>query len=342
MTVALLQELRDHVDAGRRGEAIEMIDDVLESFEGDRATAGRDDVRATAVRYGSRTESDPATAADTYLQTATEVDQARIELTEALIGYLAEETGPKVVVQRIDAVLEAYDALDSDRAALAEHADDASLGVVLSLSEIDVPRVPYGGSIGVGTTLSNLGDATESDVALATSDAEGLSASLSPAAIDVLGPDDEETVGVSLTGGSTGEGRLRITAEGEAGGDAIEVTTEVLDKMDYIRRVLEIAERLLSDAEKRLEDHEESDEFTGLLQQGRTWFDRIDQRVESGRLDEERLDRSIPGGIDWLERIRGNLQQHEIPDLDPAVKTEYLSLLEKAIELLEESRKAEM
>lgn len=337
MSESLLRELGEQVTAGHRDDAIETISELIDSFESDRASAARDDVLATTVRYNTPGDPDAGAVADGYIETATELDRARIELHEAIVGYLAEETDADTVVKHIDETIAAYDAVRADRETLREHADDVPLGVVLHLAEIEDVRVPAGGTVGVGTTLENLGDSVASALDIRVDDEGGISTSVSPDSIDAVGPDEEEAIGVSVTGGSTGGSRMRLIVKGDDVRESIDFAVEVIDTADFIGRGLSMLERILSDLEDR-----NGNSINGLrnrIESIRNRLERIIDDLENGP-NGTNVDEDLRSIVNRLEALQTALTRGNGFHLDAAVRIEYVALIDEAIDLLTESHDA--
>lgn len=344
MSIDMLRELREQISAGRRDEALTTVDRLLTSFDSDRESTTRSDTLATTVRYNAEAGSEPETAADNYLEAATELEQTRIELHEALLGYLAEETASTTVVSKIDETISSYEGLQTERESLAEHADAVPLGPVLHMRGIKDTRVPYGGSTGIGTEVENIGDSSVTDMDLQTSGDQLVSTSVSPDTIETLAPNSKEAIGLSLTGEATGQGRLRLSADGAEAGESTEIAVEVLDKIDYLRRVDSIADRVLTDAERRIEERspDRADEFKNRIETARRWLDRTIERAESGEIDEDQVDNRIETATYWLVALLKIASGREMEAISDATLAEYTELIKEALELLEESKEAKM
>lgn len=343
MSESILRSFRKQVAAGRRDAAIETIEKLEESFESDRTITARDDVLATVVRYNSTSGSEPATVADRYVETATELEQARIELNEAILGYLAEETDSEILVGRIDETIAAYEAVRADRESLYERSEEVPLGVVFHLAESGEVRVPYGGSVGFGTTLANLGDSDAASIDVRLDDESIVSTTVSPNVVDRLDAGEEEAIGVSLEGKSTGRGQVRLTATGNDNRDSITVSVEVLDKVEYLSRVDSIAERITSDLDDRLTEKGVSKGRNGIqnrikvIQKG---LKQIIKRIESEKGGKKSVNNRVDAVVNQFESVRNTLTRGSADRFDPAVRSEYLDLIQEAIDLLNESREA--
>ncbi|WP_225335551.1 hypothetical protein [Halomicrobium urmianum] len=342
--MSALQELKEQITAGQRAAALAAVDDLLASFDSDRRTAARDDALATVVRYNAAPESEPAAVADRYTETATELEQTRIELHEALLGYLGEETTASTVVDKIEETISSYETLQTEREALTEHADSVSLGPVLHMYGVEDARVPYGGSTGVGTELENVGDSSVTDVDLQTSGDQIVTTSVSPDTVETVAPESKEAIGLSLTGAATGQGRLRLSADGAEARESTEIGVEVLDKIDYLRRVDSIANRVLTDAEKRIEERspDRADEFKNRIETARTWLDRTIERAENGEIGEAQVDNRIETATYWLVALLKVASDREMDAISDAALAEYTALIKEALDLLEESKEAKM
>lgn len=344
MSAEVLKDLKKRISAGQRTEALTTIDRLLESFDSERETTGSDDTLATVIQYNTASGSEPAKAADSYMEMATELEQRRIELHEVLLGYLAEETAPRAVISKIDETISSYETLQTEREALTEHTDAVPLGPVLHMYEIEDTRVPYGGSTGVGTEVENVGDSDVVAIDFRVSGSQVVSTSVSPETIETLNPDSTEAVGLSLTGEATGRGRIRLAAVGAEARESTEIPVEVLDKVDYLKRVDSIADRVLTDAERRIDERspDRADEFKNRIETARTWLDRTIERAENGEIDEEQVDNRIETAIYWLAALLKIASNREIDEIDDAALVEYTALIKEALELLEESQKAKM
>ena len=340
MTEALLRELKTQIEDGRDAAALDTIDELLDAFDSDRAETRRHDVVATAVRYNSASDSRAATAADEYVEVATELDQARTKLNEAIIGYLTQESSLETLVDPIDETLEAYDELEAKSETLLERTDDVPLGIILHLNDVDQVRVPKGSAVGVGTTLENLGSDAETDISVdATSDAQ-VSTSVSPEQIDSLAPDEEAAIGLSLEGDSTGDGRIRLTTEGATVRESIQFSVEVLDKVGYLKKARDIATILVEDLDEQEHGRGRGNSSNGLRNRLEEIHDRLGtiiERIDSGRGNENEINNRIESVVNRFEAVKNTLTNGNDERLDEVVSAEYVARSEDAVDLLETS-----
>lgn len=337
MTGELLRTLRSQVANDQVSEALETVDDLEDAFVSDRARVEADDTFATAVRYRSDPGSSAAAAADSYFQAANDLEQRRIELNEAILGYLREETQPKQVVSRIDATLGAYDTLETESAALRDAANGVSVGAILHLEPIDDLRVPKGNSVAIATVLANLGTAETGSLELSADTDNTVSVELSPTSLDGLAPGEETPVGASFTGESAGTTRIRVAVSGDDAESSL-VGIVVLDKADYVTEVLSNAERLLTDVDGRKGDDDDNQSLEGL----RNRFEEIVRRLEQildymendGKGNGKGIDNRITSVINRFESVVNTLENGVESPLDARVRSEYLRHCRESIDLL--------
>lgn len=348
MTETLLRTLREQVANDRVSEALETVDELQAAFAADRARTAADDTLATALRYRSDGDSPAAAAADAHHEAATELEQRRVELHEAIIGYVGGETPPTEVVGRIDATLGAHETLADEREALRDAAGGASIGTVLHLGPIEGFRVPKGDSVAVATELRNLGtDGTDSLKLTADAD-DTVSTELSPNSLAGLAAGEETAVGVDVGGLATGTARVRVTVEGQT----VESTTfrvEVLDKTDYLSEALSIAEQLLADVDGRTGPGNGAS-FQGLrnrLDEIVRRLERIRDRIDSdgtkgkSRGKDKSVDNRIGAVSNRFESVANTVENREEVGLDARVVSEYVRRCRDAIDLLESAVAAE-
>lgn len=338
MTEALLRTLRTQVANDRVSEALETVDDLEAAFVSDRKRTEAIDTLAIAVRYRADVDSAAADAATKYLEAATDLEQRRVELNEAILGYIGEELPPKAVVGRIDATLDAYDTLAERRATLQDAAGGISVGVLLQLASIEGFRVPKGDSIAVATEVANLGsDETGSLEVTAESD-DTVSIELSPTELEGLASDEEAIVGIDVGGVATGRTRVRISVEG-AGTESTAFRVEVLDKADYVSETLSIAERLLTDVEGRMEGDGNDQSLQGLRNRFEEIVRRLEQILDHMENDDrgkgKSTDNRVNSVINRFESVVNTLENGDEPPLDARVRSEYVRSCRDSIDLLE-------
>lgn len=343
MTIDLLRTLREQVTEDRVSEALETVDDIEAAFSSDRATTGSFDTLATAVRYNTDGDSAPAAAANQHLVAATELEQRRLELNEAILGYLTDEMPPETLVDRIDATIDGYETLSSEREALLDEAGSVPVGVLLHLGPVDRQRVPLGGSVHASTTVANLGD-EESGALTVTSRSDDLvSTGVSPASLDGLGSGDRTTVEVDVTGRTAGRGRVRVLVEGDDRAST-GFGVEVLEKADYVSEALDLTDRLLSDVENRLEAGGASAALRWLqrrLEEIRRRLAQILARLEDDRSKGQDVDGRIESVIGRFEAVVETLGGGDATRLDDRVVSEYARRCRDAIDILNASLDAE-
>ena len=343
MTESLLRELKEQVEEGQKAEAIKTIDELQEAFEADRAEMERHDLVATGLRYQSAGDSEPVTVADEFVQVATELDERRVKLNEAILGYLADEGDPKTLVTRIDETLEAYEKVASKREELHEHTDDVHLGVLLRVAEIDPIRVPKGAPVDIETTLENLGSDTETGITIETETEGQISVAVSPETIGSLSPDEQTTLTVTVDGDSTDSGRIRVSAEGDIARESTQFPVEVLDKAAYLTEARNITERLQADLAERKSTPGRGNSGQGLSNRLEEVYRRLNmiiERIESGRGNETEINNRIESVVNRFESVDNMLTNGEADRFDEAVTAEYVALTEDAIDRLEASLEA--
>lgn len=342
MTEELLRTFREQVADDRVAAALETVDDLEAAFAADRARTAANDVVATAVRYN--TDGDSAAAANDHLEAATELEQRRVELNEAILGYLTVETPPDVVVSRVDAALDAYRTLAAKREALLAVADGVRTGVLLHLAAVEGFRVPKGSSVAVTTELANLGSAGSGPLAVTASADDGVSTAVSPTSLDGLAAGEETAVGVEVGGESTGVARVRLVVEGEEA-ESTAFRVEVLDKADFLSEALANAERLLSDVEDRVEPGRAGGSLEGL----RNRFEEIVRRLEQildrvgngtpgGRGDS--VDHRIRSVTNRFDSVVNTLENGDETGPGPRVVSEYVRRCRDSVDLLESAIEA--
>ncbi|MGZ0747515.1 hypothetical protein [Haloparvum sp. AD34] len=339
MTENLLKTFRGHVANDRVADALETVDDLHAAFTEDRARTAADDTLATAVHFRTPAETDADDAATEFMEAATDGEQRRVELNDAIAGYIAEETPPEEVVSRVDATLGAYDTLKSKRSALADAADGVSTGVVLHLGPIEGMRVPKGGSVAVATDLANVGNDDAGSLSLSASADDVVSVTLSPTSLDALGSGSETAAGVDVAGEATGTTRVRVTVEG-GGGESTAFRAEVLDKADYVSEALSNAERLLSDVEDRMDG--KGGPLVGIRNQLEEMAKRLEQildRIENGKGKD--VNNRIESVINRFEALVNTLENDEETGLKPRVRSEYLWRCRDSRDVLESAKTAE-
>lgn len=342
MTESLLTDLRYHVADGNTEAAVVTADELLDAFDDDRTEARRNDIVATHVRYDVDEGSDAAVAADEYLKAATERDQARIQLADAVVGFLYRGEDSEVLIDRIDETLAAYEAVRPKRDALLEHAEETSMGVVLHLDEVERTRVPVGSSVGATTTLENLGDQSERNIEFEASGEAPVSLTFSPPAFDDFAPGEREFVGLGLEGESTGQGRIRVAVEGEQTRESVQFSVEVLDRAGYLREVVDLTTMMLNDLEDATGEQGGGNGSNGLQNRLEGIRDRLENllaQIQSsdGQPNVERRIGPVRNQYEAVVRTLENAPDHRY---DPVNRVAYTQRAKEAVELLEASLEA--
>lgn len=345
MSESLLEALKEQAEAGRREEVLETFDRLESAFAEDRATTDREDVVATVVRYNSKQGSAATSAAQDFTTAATHLEQARIELYDAILGYLAEETTSGTLADRVDETLAAYEEYDEKRQSLQNQTDDVRVGVVLYLAEIDQVRVPKGRVVGAGTTLESVGDEAPTALDVTVTDAAAVTTAVSPEEVESLSPGEEVVIGVSIEGDSTGSGRVRLAVENDDVRESVGFRFEVLDKSDYLSEVLDITDRLLTDLKGREDERGKGNAGNGLenrLTEIRATLEDLLERLEAGNYKRTAINNRIGSVANRFESIENSVERGNNDRFAPLVAREYVTLAENAIDLLEESQDASM
>lgn len=337
-TTDVLRRLREELANDRIEAALQTVDDLEDSFATDRARTAATDTLATAVRFNSDTDSAAVTAANEHLEAATELEQRRIRLNEAILSLLVDETDPSTVVGRIDAALTGYDALASARQTLQEASDGVSVGALLHLGLLEDIRVPKGGSRTQSTELQNLGSAGTNGLTVSATDDNIVTVALSPTTIDELGAGRTEPIGVDVTGESTGSTRVRVTVEGGST-ESTAFRVEVLDKADYISEALSIATSLREDVAARMASGSNSlrglhNKFSELVRRLEQILDRLESGT-NGKGKRNDVDNRIESVRNRFAAIVHLLESDDTTDLDTVVRMEYSSRCRDSSELLE-------
>lgn len=332
MTVALLEELRTKAQQGQVESALETIDEVEAAFAEDRVRTERIDTLATAVRFGSDSESPAAEAADAHLERATELEQSRIELNEAILNYVTGGGSSETLVERIESTIDAYHALDTARSDLITEAETVDLGVLVHLAPIDDRQVPKGDTAAITTTIENLGDTETGSLSVRLDGNSVVSTTLSPTSVGELPADDDRPVDIGLTGEATGRTRLRLVVEGSRR-DSVQFRVEVLDKAGFLSRALSIEERLLGDVRER------EDSLRGLESRLRTIKEQLERLIEDvdqtdtpGLGQTNSIDNRIEAVIEKVESMIRTLETDKT--IDVRTRREYIELANQVIDRL--------
>lgn len=319
-----LTTLSDALQADDPSQVESATESVLEEFDArrQREDALEDLLVAVDARTPDRTTTPEGTAAEDLQVAIVELEQARLDLDTAIVGYLSDETGADEALAAVDAVSDARTTVDSrtDDLTDALAASERTLPPVLTLTGPSQRVVPKGDSVELSYTLENLGG-TATDSISVTLD-ESVPLSVSQPDLEPLAPNTETTVVLAGTPDSNGVSEGLLKAEGAGRSATAELRLVVAAKADYLTTARNDAESLATTAaELQSDDESESGSnskngnngggasgggLAAVENKARTTVKRLERlidRIESGRTNARQLDQKIAAVEELVETI---------------------------------------
>lgn len=281
MTDDRIVDFRDALRDGDTAGAVDGFDgfDAAVDDQANRESALRDVARGVIARTPP---DEPAhQAAQGFLRAVNDAQGARTKAKYDFALHL--EGGPSAadVADRVDAVLDTTDAVETAAGDLREEADGIDLPPALSVTGPSALLVPKGTSIEAEYTASNVGVTPASDLDVTLDGYDGVSAS--PDAIDSLTAGADATITVSGPADETVEAPLVVSV----GAESARTDLRVLDKAGFLDRALTV----LDEVQQRLErvsddaDGKGNSDFRGLenkLRTARNRIEKLKKEAESG------------------------------------------------------------
>lgn len=245
MVQDLLESLRTAVRDDDRSRAVELTAELLDAFERNRATVRARANLARTARDRARGNSDVVEAATTVLELAPKTNEAKIEVDEALLGYVSG-TEPGDLPDALTAAIEVHDSFDERASQLTATIEgaDVDLPVFVTVVAPNQFVVPKGRPVDGRVSIRNDTTQPAADVAVSLdSDAE---LALSETAIDRIPPGEAATV--RLVGTPTdGEFRPQVTATVDDQSDSASPHLLVQNKRTYLEQAVDELVKLYND-----------------------------------------------------------------------------------------------
>lgn len=240
MTVSTLDALQRAIERGDSVEVFSLADDLDEAFERDRERESRYDALGIGIRYAASVRDDVIDTVDEYAEEVVTLEQRRIALEQALLGYLTNETPTKTVIEMIQDLSDGYQILEQRREELIDVKTSVSLPPILSLSQIPDTDVSVGESIALETTVSNLGNGAA--MALSVDIESEMDTTYSPATIEELPGDANQNVTIRFESDQAGSFPVEINVGNDRYSESIGFRITVLDRVGYLEQARAFAE----------------------------------------------------------------------------------------------------
>lgn len=231
-----LDELESALRSDDRQRVIELEEKATAQLDSNRSEEQAFRQLALAVR-----NSDEETAVGTeFLEAVTAASEARAELGNRILSYLADETSEGAAAQAVNKVRSAHQSVAETRSSLRSAADNVNVGAVLAVSGDSTVSIPKGTEFETAFQLQNLG--TEPATSIRCSVRSQQTLSVSPSQVESLSDGEQKTLTVSGTPESDGS----VIVSAETAHQTVEdtFTVSVLSKAEYIARARQSIEGL--------------------------------------------------------------------------------------------------
>lgn len=316
-----LETVEESIEEEDKQAVAEYLDDLVDAFDQRRSEAEAVDAVANELRYHQNGD-DGMGAVEQYAETFSETSRNRMQVQQAVIGYLTGETTKEKVLDAIQNAREVEARFTDEMETVSEQADEIEIPPTLSISGPRQIEVPKGTDLSEQFQLNNYGG--ESDESVELSVETGLEIEVVPEAIDTLDADD--SVGLTIEGSPTEVGvhNTYLHAEGEEIRTTIETAIAIGGRSEYIEKAREQITTRLEFVRKLKPDAPGSG---GGLNGVENKFETADKRLSKIKSDigeddpEEIADRldavgnlleTIPGHVRAIEDIHVPEGQGEI------------------------------
>lgn len=234
MTVSTLDALRRAIERGDSAEVFSLADDLDKAFERDRERESRYDALGIGIRYAASVGDDVIDTVDEYAEEVVTLEQRRIVLEQALLGYLTNETPTKAVIKIIQDLSDRYQMIEQHREELINVKNSARIPPILSLSQVPDTDVAVGESISLVTTISNLGNEAATDLSVGFE--TEIDATYSPMTIDKLAGDASCKVTIQAKSDQAGSFPVEVSVGNDRYEESIKFWVTVFDQVGYLER----------------------------------------------------------------------------------------------------------
>ena len=307
MLIETLEATKEAIEDDDKIRVSELAESVIDHFEGRRTETEAVTSHASRLSEHAEDEETVQNTVEGYFTASSNAREARMEFSQALLGYLDGEVSKEETIEVIDHIIAVESELSDSIEDVSNPDSEAELPAVLTLDVPNRIEIPKGTTVAEDVTITNRGDRADENVTIEIE--TDLSIAADPSTVEKVGPD--ETLGISLTGTvqTTGNHTGTIEVDGETTRTQADIQIVVANRIRYLEavrpQIQDLREWVIELKEEGSPEPPEKEGLNGIINKLRTADNRVEERLEAIEegVDEEEITEELESISNLVETV---------------------------------------